>query len=75
VVTLQEYCAQDVLLMSRLLTVYGHRIQPHIARQINAEALGRVVLSQSSNYDGKGRDKAVGPSFIRYGTELHHPAP
>jgi exonuclease 3'-5' domain-containing protein 1 len=60
---LQEYCAQDVLVMPKLLRVYGRRIQPHLALQINDEALAHVVLSQSSNYNGEGQHMAVGPSF------------
>jgi exonuclease 3'-5' domain-containing protein 1 len=65
--TLQEYCAQDVFIMPKLLTLYGRRIQPHLALQVSDEALARVVLSQSSNYNGKGRHMAIGPSFTWHG--------
>lgn len=64
---LREYCAQDVLVMPKLLIVYSRRTKLHLATQINDEALARVVLSQSSNYNGKGRHMAVGPSFTWHG--------
>lgn len=61
---LQEYCAQDVLVMPKLLSVYGGRVPHHLAEQTNTETLARVVLSQSANFNGKGRHMAVGPSII-----------
>jgi exonuclease 3'-5' domain-containing protein 1 len=61
---LQEYCAQDVLVMPKLLAVYGRRIPSHLAMQINAETLARVVLSQGANFNGTGRYMAIGPSFM-----------
>jgi exonuclease 3'-5' domain-containing protein 1 len=60
---LREYCVQDVLVMPKLLTVYGGRVPSHLAMRINAETLARVVLSQSANFNGKGRHMAIGPSF------------
>ena len=60
---LQKYCAQDVLVMPKLLTVYGRRIPSHLGTQVNNETLARIILSQGSDYNGKGRHMAVGPNF------------
>ena len=60
---LQKYCTQDVLAMPKLLTVYGRRMQAHLATQVNNETLTRIILSQRPDYNGKGRHKAVGPNF------------
>ena len=60
---LQEYCTQDVVVMPKLLTVYGRRLQSHLATKVGNETLARVILSQRSDFEGKGRHMAVGPNF------------
>ena len=63
--SLLRYCAQDVSLMPKLLSVYGARLTREQAWKVHAEALERIALSQSPDFNGKGRHMAVGPSFRR----------
>lgn len=60
---MQRYCAEDVLKMPPLLCFYAARITAttYLAHQVAEEALRRVRLSQSPNYNPHGKQKAVGP--------------
>ena len=60
---LQNYCAQDVLVMPRLLVSYAARLQTHMGPQIHAETLARIALSHDPSFNGKGSHMAVGPNF------------
>lgn len=62
-VVLQRYCAGDVLKLPRLLQVYAARLPAHLVGQVSAEALCRVALSQSIDFNGKGKHMALGPNF------------
>ena len=72
-IALQEYCAQDVMVLPKLLTTYASKLQPHMAVQVVGESRRRVAQSQGSSYNGKGRHMAVAPSFQRnrYDWERH----
>lgn len=58
-----EYCVQDVMILPKLLLVYGRLLRNELATQVQAETLQRITLSQSKNFNGKGRHMAIGPSF------------
>ncbi|KIW21779.1 uncharacterized protein PV07_12794 [Cladophialophora immunda] len=56
-----EYCEQDVTLMPRLLAAYGERLQAGVAAQLQGIVDGRIRLSKTDTFNGKGRHMAVGP--------------
>lgn len=60
---LVDYCAQDVSLLPKLLSIYGQRLRPHLAVLVHEEALRRIVLSQSPSFNVKGCNMAQGPVF------------
>ena len=60
---LVQYCVQDVLLLPKLLHEYGGRLDRRAAVGLHEEALRRVALSQSPNFNGKGRHMALGPTL------------
>lgn len=62
---LSKYCAQDVSMMPKLLSTYGARLTVEQAWKVHAEALERISLSRSPDFNGKGRHMAVGPLFGR----------
>ena len=59
-----DYCAQDVLIMPKLLMIYGSQLPEYLATQVHSETLRRITLSQSSHFQGKGRHMAEGPAFV-----------
>lgn len=65
---MQNYCAEDVLQLPRLLVYYARRISRHLAGEVAKEALARVALSQTPAYNPHGREKARGPiiNWYRY---------
>ena len=66
---LLKYCAQDVSMMPKLLSTYGARLTSQQAWKVHAEALERIALSQSPDFNCKGRHMAVGPLFGRSVTD------
>jgi exonuclease 3'-5' domain-containing protein 1 len=65
--TMQNYCAEDVLRLPRLLVCYARQITRHLAGEVAREALARVALSQTPWYDPHGREKARGPIINWHG--------
>ncbi len=60
-----KYCEQDVMLMPRLLSVYGGKLQVGIAAQLQGIVDERIWLSKTNTFDGQGRHMAVGPYLAR----------
>lgn len=65
-----RYCVQDVQILPKLLAVYGIRLRNHaegleLALQVQAEAIGRVKLSQSPDFVGNGHHMKMGPSLAK----------
>lgn len=56
-----EYCAQDVQLLPVLREVYRATLCDAWWKKIQDETQARISLSQSRNYNGKGRHMALGP--------------
>jgi exonuclease 3'-5' domain-containing protein 1 len=69
---MQKYCAEDVLQLPPLLVDYARKINRHLAAQVSAATVARVLLSQSPTYNPHGREKAIGPT-IRWQRYLAHP--
>ena len=58
-----KYCEQDVMLMPQLLVVYGSKLQPGVAAQLQDIVDERIRLSKTDTYNGKGQHMAIGPSL------------
>ncbi|KIW35191.1 uncharacterized protein PV07_01904 [Cladophialophora immunda] len=56
-----QYCEQDVMLMPRLLAVYGGKLQAGVAAQLQGIVDERIRLSKTDTFIGNGRHMAVGP--------------
>jgi exonuclease 3'-5' domain-containing protein 1 len=56
-----KYCEQDVMLMPRLLAVYGGKLQAGVAAQLQGIVDERIRLSKTDTFNGQGRHMAVGP--------------
>lgn len=56
-----EYCAQDVQLLPDLRNVYRRKLCDAWWKKIAEETGARIRLSQSQNYNGKGRHMTLGP--------------
>jgi exonuclease 3'-5' domain-containing protein 1 len=55
------YCTQDVQFMPRLWSLYAGRMTSAWRSKVRVETLKRVSESQAPHYNGKGRDRAMGP--------------
>ncbi|KAG7285463.1 hypothetical protein NEMBOFW57_010091 [Staphylotrichum longicolle] len=55
------YCAQDVRILPRLWSHYRNRMSPAWALRVRQASKERVALSQTVNYNGKGRHMALAP--------------
>lgn len=60
---LQEYCVQDVTVLSKLLSTYAAKLQSHMAVQVLDESKRRVAKSQGLDFNGQGSHMALAPSF------------
>lgn len=56
-----KYCEQDVLLMPKLLAVYGRKLLSGVAAQLQDIVDYRLHLSRSATYNGVGSHMAIGP--------------
>ncbi|KAK5208771.1 hypothetical protein LTR72_012469, partial [Exophiala xenobiotica] len=56
-----KYYDQDVMLMPRLLTVYGGKLQAGVAAQLQGIVDERIRPSKTDTFDGQGRHMAAGP--------------
>ena len=59
---MKKYCVQDVSLMPVLRELYSGRLNPTWWVRIREETNARIILSQSSSFNGKGRHMAMGPT-------------
>ena len=59
---MQKYCAQDVLHMPALRSAYKAKIGNAWWAKIKEETTARIALSQSRNFNGKGRHMAEAPA-------------
>jgi exonuclease 3'-5' domain-containing protein 1 len=57
-----KYSVQDVLYMPALRKNYLDQLSPVWKAKVEEEAAGRIALSQSATFNGKGRHMAEGPS-------------
>lgn len=57
---IREYCIQDVTFMPHLREIYRAKLCDAWWRRIETEVAARIRLSQSPNYNGKGRHMAPG---------------
>jgi len=55
------YCTQDVKLMPKLWKHYSNKLTPSWARKVGIATRGRIALSQTPGYNGKGPNRALGP--------------
>lgn len=58
---IRKYCVQDVLFLPGLWSAYSAKLSTAWTEKVRKETLARVVLSQTVNYNGKGRHMALGP--------------
>ena len=58
----QKYCVQDVLHMPALRSAYKAKLSNAWWTRIQEETTARIALSQSANFNGKGRHMAEGPA-------------
>jgi len=56
-----KYCEQDVMLMPRLLAVYGPKLRCGVSAHIHTIVDDRIRLSKTVTFNSKGRHMAVGP--------------
>ncbi len=56
-----KYCEQDVMLMPRLLLLYGRKLQAGVGAQLQDIVDERIRLSKTDTFNGQGRHMAVGP--------------
>lgn len=59
---MQKYCAQDVLHMPALRFAYKGKLANAWWAKIQEETTARIALSQSANFNGKGRHMAEAPA-------------
>jgi exonuclease 3'-5' domain-containing protein 1 len=57
-----KYSVQDVLYMPALRKNYLDQLSPVWKAKVEEEVAGRIALSQSATFNGKGRHMAEGPS-------------
>lgn len=57
----RKYCVQDVLFLPGLWSKYAGKVSATWAEKVRMETLARVALSQTTNYNGKGKHMALGP--------------
>jgi exonuclease 3'-5' domain-containing protein 1 len=57
----REYCMQDVQLLPRLWLHYHAKMSPQWKKRVESATQDRIQLSQSANFNGKGRHMALGP--------------
>lgn len=60
-----RYCAQDVHLLPRLWANYDRKMTEKWRWRVARESTERVRLSQSSDYVGHGKHKALAPKSWR----------
>lgn len=58
---IKEYCMEDVHLLPRLWLHYSSRLTPKWKRKVEDTTNDRIRLSQSANFNGRGRHMALGP--------------
>ncbi|KAK1048053.1 hypothetical protein LTR74_017615 [Friedmanniomyces endolithicus] len=58
---IKEYCTQDVTFMPHLRDIYRRKLCDAWWRKIDVETNGRIQLSQSPSFRGKGQHMAQGP--------------
>jgi exonuclease 3'-5' domain-containing protein 1 len=58
---MKEYCMQDVQLLPRLWQHYYSKLTPQWRVKVEDETKKRIRLSQSVDFNGKGRHMALGP--------------
>ncbi|CAI7632888.1 unnamed protein product [Penicillium discolor] len=58
---IKEYCVKDVQFLPKLWFQYQGKISLPWSKRVMMESANRVILSQTATYDGKGKDKALGP--------------
>lgn len=56
-----KYSVQDVLHMPALRRTYLDQLGPVWKAKVEEEGFGRIALSQSAGFNGRGRDMAEGP--------------
>ena len=56
-----KYCVQDVLFLPMLWSTYSAKLSADWPEKVHLATLARVALSQTANYNGQGRHKALGP--------------
>jgi exonuclease 3'-5' domain-containing protein 1 len=59
--SIREYCMQDVQLLPRLWVHYSSKMTPQWRTKVENATQDRIQLSQSANFNGKGRHMALGP--------------
>ncbi|ORY10439.1 ribonuclease H-like domain-containing protein [Clohesyomyces aquaticus] len=60
---IRKYCMQDVQYLPRLWQLYFSKMSAAWVASVEQEGRERVKLSQSSNFNGKGRHMALGPLY------------
>ena len=70
---MKKYCVQDVLHMPALHTAYKAKIGDAWWAKIQEETTARIALSQSPNFNGKGRHMAEVPHSWRSGEDSQVP--
>jgi exonuclease 3'-5' domain-containing protein 1 len=70
---MQKYCVQDVLHMPALRSAYKAKIGTAWWAKIQEETTARIALSQSPNFNGKGRHMAEAPHSWRSGEDSQVP--
>jgi exonuclease 3'-5' domain-containing protein 1 len=58
---IKEYCMEDVRLLPRLWLHYSSKLTPRWKRRVEVATNDRIRLSQSVNFNKKGRHMALGP--------------
>lgn len=56
-----QYCANDVLMLPGLLSIYARRLRPNLASQIQPVVNKRIQYSQSADFKAKGKHMIKGP--------------
>jgi exonuclease 3'-5' domain-containing protein 1 len=58
---IKDYCAQDVAFMPLLLAKYCGKLCDKRLAQVEVETAARIRLSQTSDFNGKGKHMALAP--------------
>lgn len=58
---IRKYCMEDVRLLPRLWQYYFSKVTPKWKEKVEIATIDRIRLSQSANFNGKGRHMALGP--------------